>query len=200
MKYPICRPAIFLVKPVLENTNHRFEIEREALKKETTKEAKSRMQKIEKEIADLKEGTSELELKWTNEKETIGDIKRIKKELEGFRVEAEMAEARADLAKAAEIRYGTIPALEKELAQKTKRLGKLQSSRRILKEEINAEDIAGVVARWTGIPVSRMLESEASKLTRMEEELKKRIVGQDEAVTKISKTKKLTNFLAAAKV
>jgi ATP-dependent Clp protease ATP-binding subunit ClpB len=177
--------------PALEETRRkimRFEIEREALKKETTKEAKSRMQKIEKEIADLKEGTSELELKWTNEKETIGDIKRIKKELEGFRVEAEMAEARADLAKAAEIRYGTIPALEKELAQKTKRLGKLQSSRRILKEEINAEDIAGVVARWTGIPVSRMLESEASKLTRMEEELKKRIVGQDEAVTKISDT------------
>ena len=177
--------------PALEETRRkimRFEIEREALKKETSKEAKARMAKIEKEIADLKEGTAELELKWTNEKDTISDIKRLKKELEGLRVEAEMAEARSDLAKAAEIRYGTIPAHEKELAQKTKRLGKLQSSRRILKEEINAEDIAGVVARWTGIPVSRMLESEASKLTRMEEELKKRIVGQDEAVTKISDT------------
>ena len=187
--------------PALEETRRkimRFEIEREALKKEislrqgsrgqSNKEAKSRMSKIEKEIADLKEGTSELELKWTNEKETIGDIKRLKKELEGLRVEAEMVEARADLSKAAEIRYGTIPALEKDLAQKTKRLQKLQSSRRILKEEINAEDIAGVVARWTGIPVSRMLESEAAKLTRMEDELKKRIVGQNEAVTKISDT------------
>ncbi len=177
--------------PMLEETRRkimRFEIEREALKKETGKEAKARMAKIEKEIADLKEGTAELELKWTNEKETITDIKRIKKELESFRVEAEMAEARADLAKAAEIRYGTIPSLEKDLDQKSKRLKKLQSSRRILKEEINAEDIAGVVSRWTGIPVSRMLESEANKLTRMEEELKKRIVGQDEAVSKISDT------------
>jgi ATP-dependent Clp protease ATP-binding subunit ClpB len=177
--------------PALEETRRkimRLEIEREALKKETDKVAKARMAKIEKEIADLKESTSELELKWTNEKETIGDIKRIKKELEGLRVEAEMAEARADLSKAAEIRYGTIPALEKDLDQKSKRLKKLQSSRRILKEEINAEDIAGVVARWTGIPVSRMLESEAHKLTRMDEELKKRIVGQDEAVKKISDT------------
>ena len=166
----------------------RLEIEREALKKETDKVAKARMVKIETEIADLKEGTSELELKWKNEKETIADIKRIKKELETLRIEAESAEARADLAKAAEMRYGKIPALEKELEQKSKRLKKLQSSRRILKEEINAEDIAAVVGRWTGIPVSRMLESEAIKLTRMEEELKKRIVGQDEAVTKIADT------------
>ncbi len=140
------------------------------------------------EIADLKESTSELELKWKNEKETIADIKRIKKEIEAIRIESDMAEARADLAKAAEIRYGRLPALEKELDQKTKRLKKLQSSRRILKEEINSEDIAAVVSRWTGIPVSRMLESEAKKLVRMEDDLKKRIVGQDEAVTKISDT------------
>ena len=129
-----------------------------------------------------------MELKWKNEKTTIADIKRIKKELESLRIEAEMAEARTDLAKAAEIRYGKLPDLEKELDQKNRRLKKLQSSRRILKEEINAEDIAGVVSRWTGIPVSRMLESEAIKLTRMEDELKKRIVGQDKAVQKISDT------------
>ncbi len=177
--------------PALEETRRkimRLEIEKEALKKETNKDAKARMAKIEKEIADLREGTSELELKWKNEKETISDIKQIKKDLESMRTEAEMAEARADLAKAAEIRYGKLPALEKELDQKSRRLKKLQSSRRILKEEITAEDIAGVVSRWTGIPVSRMLESEAAKLTRMEDELKKRIVGQDEAVTKISDT------------
>jgi len=177
--------------PELEDTRRkimRLEIEREALKKEDDKIAKARMLKIEKEIADLKESTSELELKWKNEKETISDIKRIKKELETMRIEAEMAEARADLAKAAEIRYGRLPALEKELDQKNKRLKKLQSSRRILKEEITAEDIAGVVSRWTGIPVSRMLESEAVKLTRMEDDLKKRIVGQDEAVKKIADT------------
>jgi ATP-dependent Clp protease ATP-binding subunit ClpB len=177
--------------PHLEETRRkimRLEIEREALKKETDKATKARTANIEQEIADLKEGTSELELKWKNEKETITDLKRIKKELETLRIEAEMAEARADLAKAAEIRYGKLPALEKELEQKNKRLKKLQSSRRILKEEITAEDIAGVVSRWTGIPVSRMLESEASKLTRMEDQLTKRIVGQDVAVTKISDT------------
>jgi ATP-dependent Clp protease ATP-binding subunit ClpB len=177
--------------PQLEETRRkimRLEIEREALKKENDKVARSRMQKIEKEIADLKESTSELELKWTNEKETITNIKRIKKDLESFRIEAEMAEARADLSKAAEIRYGKIPSLEKELEMKNKRLKKLQSSRRILKEEITSEDIASVVSRWTGIPVFRMLESEAIKLNRMEVELKKRVVGQDNAVKKISDT------------
>ena len=177
--------------PALEETRRkimRLEIEREALKKETDKTAKARMAKIEEEIANLKEGTSELELKWTNEKDTIGDLKRIKKELEALRIEAEMAEARTDLAKAAEIRYGKLPALEKELEQKNKRLKKLQSSRRILKEEITAEDIAEVVSRWTGIPVVRMLESEAVKLTRMEAELEKRVVGQNAAVTTIADT------------
>ena len=177
--------------PELEETRRkimRLEIEREALKKETDKVAKARMAKIEQEIADLKESTSELELKWKNEKETITDIKKLKKELEQIRIEADMAEARADLAKAAEMRYSRIPAIEKELDQKNKRLKKLQSSRRILKEEIVAEDIAAVVSRWTGIPVARMLEAEASKLMRMEDELRKRIVGQDEAVQKISDT------------
>lgn len=177
--------------PELEETRRkimRLEIEREALKKETDRVAKSRMQTIEKEIADLKESTAELELKWKNEKETISDIKRIKKELEVLRIDADAAEMRVDLAKAAEIRYGKLPALEKELDQKSKRLKKLQASRRILKEEINAEDIANVVSRWTGIPVSRMLESEMNKLVRMEEELKERIVGQDAAVSKIADT------------
>jgi ATP-dependent Clp protease ATP-binding subunit ClpB len=177
--------------PKLEETRRkvmRLEIEKEALKKETSKEAKARMAKVEEEIANLKESTSELELKWKNEKDTITDQKRIKKEMEALRIEAETAEARADLVKAAEIRYGKLPALEKELEQKNKRLKKLQSSRRILKEEIIAEDIAAVVSRWTGIPVSRMLESEASKIVRMDEDLKRRIIGQDEVVDKISDT------------
>lgn len=177
--------------PMLEETRRkimRLEIEREALKKETNKEAKLRMNKIEQEIADLKESTSELELKWKNEKDTISDIKKIKKDLEILRIDAESAEAQADLSKAAEIRYGKIPDLEKELDTKNKRLKKLQSSRRILKEEITEQDIAEVVARWTGIPVTRMMEEEAKKLARMEEEIKKRLVGQDEAVKKISDT------------
>ena len=177
--------------PQLEETRRkvmRLEIEREALKKETSKEAKQRIADIEENIANLKETTSELELKWKNEKETITDIKRIKKELEALRIEADAAEARADLVKAAEMRYAKIPALEKELDTKSKRLKKLQMSRRILKEEITEQDIADVVSRWTGIPVYRMLEEEAAKLSRMEEVLHKRIVGQEEAVKKISDT------------
>ena len=177
--------------PVLEETRRkvmRLEIEREALKKETetSKEAKNRVKDIETEIADLKEKTGEIELKWKNEKETLAEIKHAKKELEVKRLEAEGAEARADLSKAAEIRYGSIPALQKELEIKIKRLKKLQSSRRLLREEITANDIAEIVAKWTGVPVMRMLEEEASKLARIEDELKRRIIGQSEAVKKVS--------------
>lgn len=180
--------------PILQETNSKIvklEIEREALKKEAegkNTKAKKRLQEIEKEIADLKEKTAEIDLKWKNEKETVGEIKRIKKELEEARLEAESAEAQVDLGKAAEVRYGIIPALEKELDQNVKRLKKLQSSRRILKEEITEDDIASIVSKWTGIPVFRMLEEEAEKLNRMEEELTKRVVGQNNAVKKIADT------------
>lgn len=180
---------------ILQETNSKIvklEIEREALKKEkeTVKngKVKTRLQEIEKEIADLKEKTAEIDLKWKNEKENMSEIKKLKKELETARLEAESAEARVDLAKAAEVRYGKIPQLERELDASSKRLKKLQSSRRILKEEITGSDIATIVAKWTGIPVSRMLEEEAEKLVRMEEVLQKRIVGQEEAVKKISDT------------
>ncbi len=180
--------------PVLQEAHSKImklEIEKEALKKETLiPKMKTRLKIIDKEIADLREKTSEIELKWKNEKETVGEIKEIKKTLETLRLEADAAETRADLARAAELRYGKIPTLERDLEAKAKRLKKLQSSRRILKEEITASDIAVVVSRWTGIPVSRMLEEEAAKLSRMEEFLKKRIVGQDEAVKKIADTVK----------
>ncbi|MBM2817419.1 MAG: ATP-dependent chaperone ClpB, ATP-dependent Clp protease ATP-binding subunit ClpB [Parcubacteria group bacterium] len=181
--------------PILEETRRkvmRLEIEREALKKEieigSKKAIKARIKKIEKDIADLKEKTSEIELKWKNEKTILSDIKSIKKQLESLRMEAEGAEARADLSKAAEIRYGKIPQLEKDLETKLKRLKTLQSTRRILKEEITEADIASVVSRWTGIPTARMLEEEAEKLNRIEETLKKRIIGQNEAVKKIADT------------
>ena len=181
--------------PILEETRRkvmRLEIEREALRKEietgSKKTTKVRIKKIEKDIADLKEKTSEIELKWKNEKAILSDIKSIKKQLEALRMEAEGAEARADLSKTAEIRYGKIPQLEKDLEIKLKRLKTLQSTRRILKEEITEADIASVVSRWTGIPTARMLEEEAEKLNRMEEVLKKRIIGQDEAVKKIADT------------
>lgn len=180
--------------PVLQEAHSKImklEIEKEALKKETgNPKVKVRLKVIDKDIADLREKTSEIELKWKNEKETVGEIKEIKKTLETLRLEADAAEARADLSRAAELRYGKIPSLERELEAKAKRLKKLQSSRSILKEEITAPDIALVVSRWTGIPVSRMLEEEAAKLSRMEEFLKKRIVGQDEVVKKIADTVK----------
>ncbi len=170
----------------------RLEIEKEALKKELEishidpKETKNRLKDIDKEIGNLQEKTRELELKWQNEKTIVTDIRGIKKDLEALRLEAEQAELRVDLGRAAEIRYGQIPGLQKELDQKLARLKKLQKSRRILREEITSEDIAEVVARWTGIPLAKMLEEERAKLARMEDELRKRVVGQDEAIKKIS--------------
>ena len=181
-------------KPAILEVTHRkimrLEIEKEALKKESegpsATKAKDRVAVIDKEIADLKEETHEFELKWKNEKELVFALRTIKKDLETQRLEAENAELRSDLAKAAEIRYGKIPTLEKSLNDKNAKLKKLQSSRRILHEEVTEQDIAKVVAKWTSIPLSRMLEEEAAKLGRIEEELKKRVVGQDDAIQKIS--------------
>ncbi len=178
---------------ILEQTHRkimRLEIENEALKTESEgasgKKARERMKIIQKEIADLKEETREFELKWSNEKELVLALRSIKKELEVLRLEAEGAEQKSDLAKAAEIRYGKIPLLEKNLIEKSAKLKKLQSSRRILHEEVTEQDIAKVVAKWTGIPLVRMLEEEASKLARIEEELRRRVVGQDAAIQKIA--------------
>lgn len=167
----------------------RFEIEQEALKKDVAageKTAMTRSSAIEKEIANLKESTRELEMKWKNEKEALSGIKEAKRGLEEMRVEAENAENMSDLTRAAEIRYAEIPALEKKLSNYEAKLKKLQRTRRVLREEITEEDVADVVSRWTGVPVSRMLEAEMTKLSRMEDTLKKRIVGQDNAITLIS--------------
>ncbi|MBA3789432.1 AAA family ATPase [Patescibacteria group bacterium] len=175
--------------PILEETDRkirRLEIEREALRKDEEgsngKELRERIKVIDSEIADLREKTSEIELKWKNEKEVLTSIRAIKAELERLRVSADNAEATADLGMAAEIRYGKIPLLQKELEIKTKRLKQLQKSRRILHEEVTEHEIAGVVSRWTGIPVSRMLEEEALKLARMDEALKSAVMGQAPAV------------------
>lgn len=178
--------------PALEEAHRkivRLEIENEALKKDAEageKKAATRVKSIQKEIANLRESTRELELKWKNEKEVISGIKQAKRDLETLRREADSAEARADLIKAAQIRYGRIPAIEKDLQTKERKLKKMQEKRRVLKEEIRDEDIAQVVARWTGVPVSRMLEAESKKLARMEEDLKGRVVGQEEAIQKVS--------------
>jgi len=175
--------------PQLEETDRkirRLEIEREALKKDEdgdrAKEIRVRIQEIDTEIADLTEKTSELELKWRNEKEVLESIRALKGELDRMRVASDNAEAIADLGTAAEIRYGQMPALQKELETKSKRLKTLQKSRRVLHEEVTEQEIAGVVARWTGIPVIKMLEEEAAKLGRMEEELRAAVIGQDPAV------------------
>jgi ATP-dependent Clp protease ATP-binding subunit ClpB len=180
--------------PQLEETDRkirRLEIEREALRKDTeaglkSKENKDRLKVIDKEMADLKEETAELELKWKNEKEVLEGIRALKNELDKLRVQAENAEAIADLGTAAEIRYGKIPSLQKDLEVKTKRLKTLQKSRRILHEEVTEHEIAGVVSRWTGIPVSKMLEAEMHKLVRMEEDLRSVVIGQDNAIKIIS--------------
>lgn len=182
-------------KPAVLEEAHRkimrLEIEKEALKKDVEKDidvktANSRIKAIDAEIADSQEKTKELETKWKNEKGLLQDIGKIKKDLETLRLEAEGAEQRADLGRAAEIRYGHIPMLQKDLEAKMTRLKKLQKVRRVLKEEITQEDIAEVVARWTGVPLMKMLEEEREKLMNMSAELHKRVVGQNEAIDKIA--------------
>lgn len=165
----------------------RLEIEKEALRKEEESSEhkariKKRLKEIDSEIGELREKTSTLETKWNNERDALSEIREMKKELDVLRVEAENAEAIADLTRAAEIRYDLIPKLQNNLEEKSARLKKLQRTRRLLKEEVTEEEIATVVSRWTGIPVARMLEAEAQKLSRMEEELEKRVVGQSHAV------------------
>jgi ATP-dependent Clp protease ATP-binding subunit ClpB len=183
--------------PVLDEAHRkimRLEIEKEAVSKDLianedmgeVASAKKRIKAIEEEIANVKERTHELELKWENEKKILGDIGEIKKTLETLRTEADNAELRADLTRVAEIRYGQIPELTKQLNERLEKLRKIQKSRRILREEITEEDIASVVSRWTGIPVMRMLEEEQEKLTRMEDELGKRVIGQRQAIEKVS--------------
>ncbi len=179
--------------PLLEETDRkirRLEIERQALQKdlegEHAKEIKERIKAIDVEVADLRETTSELELKWKNEKEVLTGIRAAKTELEALKIQADNAEAAADLGTVAEIRYGKIPHIQKDLEMKLKRLKTLQKSRRVLNEEVAEQDIAAVVSRWTGIPVARMLEEEVAKLARMEDALKHSIIGQDTAVKKVT--------------
>ncbi|MBU1046532.1 AAA family ATPase [Patescibacteria group bacterium] len=175
--------------PVLEKADRnitRLEIEKEALKNEAGAKSKNRILEIEKEIANLKEKTSELSIKWNNEKTILSEIKKHKKELELLRIESEQRESDTDLSKAAEIRYGKIPQVEKELASKVNRLKRLKKSGRILNEEITNNEIAEIVSRWTGIPITQMLEEETKKLSRMEEDLKTKVIGQDDVITKVS--------------
>jgi ATP-dependent Clp protease ATP-binding subunit ClpB len=170
----------------LERKVKQLEIEREALKREKDEASAKRLEELQKELSDLNEQRNELKIHWNLEKERIQKIRSMKSEIENAKGLADKYEREGDLGKVAELRYGKISELEKKLKVETQELVKVQSDKKMLKEEVDAEDIAEVVAKWTGIPVSRMLESERSKLLRLEEELHKRVVGQDEAVSAIA--------------
>ena len=163
-----------------------LEIEREALKKERDKASKERLKKIEQELADLREKANHLHARWQQEKEAIAALRETKERIEEVRLEIERAERAADLEKVARLRYGELPALEKQLAEQEARIKQLQAEGALLKEEVDAEEVARVVARWTGIPVDKLLEGETQKLLHMEENLHKRVVGQDEAIRVVS--------------
>ncbi|GMR04915.1 MAG: ATP-dependent chaperone ClpB [Thermodesulfobacteriota bacterium] len=163
-----------------------LEIEKQALAKEKDKASKERLEKIEKELADLREESNRLKAHWKNEKDVIGRINKIKKEIEAVKAEAAEAERAGDLARAAELKYGRLTELNKRFEEENKKLHELQGEHRILKEEVDADDIAEVVSRWTGVPVSKMLEGEREKLLKMEDELKKRVVGQDDALAAVA--------------
>lgn len=163
-----------------------LEIEREALKKEKDKASKERLERIEKELADLHEQSNQLRARWQAEKEAITNLQSIKEQIEQTRLEIERAERQNQLETVARLRYGTLRELEARLAEGERRLKELQQGQPLLKEEVDAEEIAQVVARWTGIPVSRLLEAETQKLIYMEERLHQRVVGQEEAIRAVS--------------
>ncbi|MBU6389208.1 ATP-dependent chaperone ClpB [Patescibacteria group bacterium] len=163
-----------------------LEIEREALKKERDDSAKSRLAEIEKEIADLNEQKSGLETEWRHEKELIEKTHDVSTRIEALHAEEESAEREGNFQRVAEIRYSRIPELEQQMKEASAELGKLDNDKRLLREEVTEEDIARVVAKWTGIPVARLLQSEAQKLTHLEEELGKRVIGQKEAIRAVA--------------
>ncbi len=170
----------------LERRRRQLEIERNALQKESDEPSAQRLEAIEQELADLGEQLDALTAHWTLEKERIDAIRAVKQEIEEMRAEAERVERDGDLQRAAELRYGTLPELERALATGQAELEALQANGKMLKEEVDEEDVADVVSRWTGIPVSRLMEGEMEKLVRLEDHLHERVVGQDEAVAAVA--------------
>jgi ATP-dependent Clp protease ATP-binding subunit ClpB len=167
----------------VERRSVQLEIERQALAKEKDKASRERLSKLEKELADLRERSSAMKARWQQEKQAIEVLRDLKRKIEETRFEAEKATQAGDLGRAAELRYGTLPELEKQLQAEETRLNALNpSEKRMLKEEVDAEDVAEVVSKWTGVPVSRMMESEVEKLLHIEDRLRERVVGQDEAL------------------
>ena len=170
----------------LERRIMQLEIEREALKKERDKASKERLERLEKELADLKEERAGLAAHWQQEKEAIQRSRKLKEAQEGLRAEIGQAQRAGDYAKASELQYGRVPQLEQRVRDEEAKLAELQKNKRMLKEEVDEEDIADVVSKWTHIPVSRMMEGEVQKLIHMGERLHQRVVAQDEAITAVA--------------
>jgi len=170
----------------LEREILQLEIERQALSRETDEKSKERLNDIEKRISDLNEKSSGMKAKWQSEKEEIEKMRKGKEELEDAKLDLERARQAGDLNRAAELQYGRIPELEKQIRVEQQRLGELQSDGVFLKEEVDEEDVAEVVAKWTGVPVSKMLEGEMQKLVSMEENLRRRVIGQDEGLRAVA--------------
>lgn len=171
---------------VLEREILQLEIEKQALSRETDEKSKERLDDIEKRIADLKEQSGGMKAKWQSEKDEIGKMRTGKEKLEEAKLQLEQARNAGDLNRAAELQYGTIPTLEKQLESEQNRLAELQKDGVFLKEEVSEEDVAEVVAKWTGVPVSKMLEGEMQKLVTMEDKLRGRVIGQDEALNAVA--------------
>lgn len=163
-----------------------LEIERQALAKEDDAGARERLARLERELEGLRRQSDELNAHWEQEKAAISQIREIKEQIESTRQEEAAAERRGDLARAAELRYGRVPELQRELQERNGQLEQLQGKRRLLREEVDEEDIAEIVSRWTGVPVTRLLEGEIAKLVRMEELIRNRVVGQDAAVAAVA--------------
>ena len=173
----------------LDEVNRRvmqLEIEREALKRETDAASRDRLERLEKELAEVREKRDALRAQWQSEKGAVEKLAGIKAKIEQTRQEIEKAKREYDLNKVAELQYGTLAALEKELAEGEARNAPAGGAARLIKEEVDEEDIAEVVARWTGVPVSRLMEGEVQKLSHLEEQLHKRVIGQDEAVQAVA--------------
>ena len=162
------------------------EMERQALKNEKDEGSRRRLERLEKELSNLREQSAQLKAQWQNEKQVIEQSRKLQEQIENLKLESEQAQRQGDLTKASEIQYGRLPELNKQLAEHNRRLGELQKSKQILKEEVTEEDIAEVVASWTGIPVSRLQESQREKLVHMEDRLGERVIGQREAIKAVS--------------
>jgi len=163
-----------------------LEIERQALRREEDKASKERLAQLEREIENLRETSNGLKAHWQNEKESIQRIRSLKEKIEATKVDEQKAQREGDLNRAAELRYGTLTQLQKDLEEANQKLTELQKNQKMLKEEVDAEDVAEVVAKWTGIPVSKMLEGEIQKLLKMEDRLKLRVIGQENAIHAVS--------------